>query len=328
MNELAIHYAKQIREDPYPNPDYQVTNVSELQDYLNCLPAVLEMGADTESKPDGSPYCITLSHTPGTGRLVYGHDTATIAWFRAWLRVSSAQLIFHNYLHDVVPFTHWDLPILNPYDTMVRAYNLCLGGGADDEDGESRAGRGSLSLKILAYRYCNMRMTSFRDTVFPHSIPHVRRYLADAQMAFAVSDSPPLCQHCGHPQTRHTKRGKTQRHTGVCLDRTCLCTGYKKPPTPLKHQNDKLLDLLYRKISKLLADIDSNQPDLNPWDRLKQWHDHDHRFLESVLGPHPVPSIEHVPEPDLLQYACRDADADLRLKNRLDTLVPWVFWEP
>jgi len=327
-----------FEEDLYPNPDYQVIRTLDDQvDYFSpwahqegkgLFVRGLPLGTDTESTPDGRAYCLTVSHTPGTGRLIYTSDTESIRRFRNLLEIHSPELIFHNYLHDIVPFTEMYLPIVNMYDTMVRAYNLCLGGGADDEDGESRAGRGSLSLKILAYRYCNMRMTSFRDTVFPHSVPMVRRYLADAQMAFAVSDAPPRCKTCGHPQTRHTKRGKAQRHTGVCLDSKCLCTSYKKPEAPTKQPDDKLLNLLYRKVSGLLDDIDTQKPDLNPWDRLKQWHDHDHRYLEDILGPWPVPSIAHVPEKDLLQYACRDSDADLRLKMKLDTLVPWVFWEP
>ena len=81
-------------------------------------------------------------------------------------------------LHDSEVFDALRLPTEPFLDTMVRAYNLCLGGGGDDEDeGESRAGRGSLSLKVLAYRHCNMHMTSFKDTVYPHSLPHVLTWL-------------------------------------------------------------------------------------------------------------------------------------------------------
>lgn len=171
-------YIDALNADPYPNPDYSVIRTeSDLDTYWRSAPsATNDLGLDTESRPGtgtsrraqlhGDCYCLTYSHTPGTGRLIYHRDTHLIHAFAREVDRRQSHILLHNYLHDVVPLTSLSIPIPSFTDTMVRAYNLCLGGGGDD-DGEGMAGRGSLGLKILAFRLLNMRMTSFKDTVFP-----------------------------------------------------------------------------------------------------------------------------------------------------------------
>jgi hypothetical protein len=78
--------------------------------------------------------------------------------------------------------------------------------------------------------------------------------------------------------------------------------------------------------------------DVDPWDRVKEWYKPDEesesrtaslKVLEEVelaIGKHPVPSIEHVPEKDLLYYATRDSDACLRLFLFLQNYTPWIFY--
>jgi len=333
VNAQAISYVQRITADPYPQPDYRVChNHVDLADYLSI--GVQDLGCDTESYPDGRPYCVTVSRTPGTGRLVYARDRSTLAWLGAWLGDGGAdQLLFHNYLHDVVPMDELDLPIGTFTDTMVRAYNLCLGGGGDDDDQASMAGRGSLGLKQLAYRFLNMRMTSFKDTVFPHSIPHLKRYLYDAQSLFQYEDRGIKRCQCGCLQGLHLVKGKRGLPHGQCTGcRTCDKYRAKKFP-PLTEEEERL-NRLYRKVTGLVEDIDSGrcerddeeQDVVNPWKRIKGWHDYDHQALTNELGSCPVPSIAHVPEPELVKYACCDADATLRLYHFLKDYRPWVFY--
>jgi hypothetical protein len=49
-------------------------------------------------------------------------------------------------------------------------------------------------------------------------------------------------------------------------------------------------------------------------------------MLLDILGPMPLASIEHVPEPELLHYAVRDADATLRMYLYMQHLSPWIFY--
>ena len=332
MNASAISYIQQITADPYPRLDYRVChNHSELAEYL--WPGIIEnLGCDTESRPGGSPYCVTISKSPGTGRLIYAHDKSTLAWFRAWLVGGGAgQLLFHNYLHDVVPMGELDLPISNFTDTMVRAYNLCLGGGGDGDDGNV-AGRGSLGLKQLSYRFLNMRMTSFKDTVFPYSIPHLKSYLDTARLAFQYEPRTVKRCQCNCLQDRHLIKGKRQLPHGPCTN--CRgCDKYRAIKHPPMTEHEERLNRLYRKVGGLLEDVnngrcekDEEEDIVNPWVRVNQWHDYDHGYLKEALGQWPVPDIAHVPEPQLAYYAIRDSDATLRLYHFLKTHRPWVFY--
>jgi hypothetical protein len=190
-----------------------------------------------------------------------------------------------------------NLPIHKFTDTMVRAYHLCLGGGGDDEDSESKAGRGSLSLKVLAYRHLNMKMTSFRDTVYPYSIPQLAKWLDTA--TDVLSPLPPVKKRKGDP---------------------------KPPPS------DKSIQRLYTKTKRLANRLttDTNTDWANskkdPWKFIRTNWQEDLETLETIAGPIPTPSISFVPEPQLLHYAVRDADATLRLFLFMKNLKPWIFY--
>ncbi|MDA4120373.1 MAG: uracil-DNA glycosylase, partial [Thaumarchaeota archaeon] len=197
--------------DPYPNVDYRVArNGLDLMSYM-IEDRLFELPTDTETLPDGSPYCLTISHTPGTGRLIYARDLHTIRHYSGLIRSLDPMLLFHNYLFDANPYGEMGIPILPGrfLDTMVRAYELCLGGGGDEDDS---GGRGSLGLKTLAYRHLNMPMRSFKDTVLPHVLPKVLDWLSASSYLMAPDKRPPTCQ-CLHPSSSHEPRGKTQRHT-------------------------------------------------------------------------------------------------------------------
>lgn len=309
--------------DPFTNPDYRICqSVGDVAEYLGYGPPKT-LACDTESLPDGSPFCVTFSHTPGTGRLIYIHDDGPFEYFQSWLDDGPDQLLFHNYLHDVTIFDRLHLPIRKFTDTMVRAYHLCLGGGIDDEDSESRAGRGSLGLKVLAYRHLAMHMTSFQDTVWPHSKPKLLDWLWDAERALTPSPKVVRCE-CGHTQDRHEPRGKTGRRLGKCS--ACGCAKWKKGPVVKATAEDKSLGQLHKKVSNLICGVMDGSKD-NPWKQVRDWPDANRETLEEVLGPMPVPSIADVPEDVLLTYATRDADATLRLFLFLRRYKPWVFYK-
>ncbi len=329
--------------DPYPNPDYRICRTpADLDDYLSSAPTLdglITLGEDTESLPDGSPFCVTISHTFGTGRLIYVSDAPTLSRYREIRNRARIHTVFHNYLHDVEVYDQLSLPIqysilnLTTYeftDTMVRAYNLCLGGGGDDE-AESRAGRGSLSLKILAYRHLAMRMTSFKDTVYPHSVPKVLDWLWQAEELLRPEDRKIKRCECGHIQTSHEERGKTtKRRSGPCL--VCAeCAKYKNAPPPKPTPEEKALSQLHLKITNLIQSLESGE-DVDPWKRMKSWPDEDSPLsvwavgeLHQAMGAAPVPSIAHVPEAKMVWYACRDADSALRLNLFLDEYKPWIW---
>ena len=311
--------------------DYRVIHTkSELIEYLDVYNNVRTptWAEDTESLPDGSPYCMTFSLSPGTGCLIYANNTSLLADYRDLVKDLDPLHLFHNYLHDVIPFEQWSIPITKFRDTMVMAYNLCLGGGGDDEDTESKAGRGSLSLKVLSYRHLAMTMTSFKDTVTPHSLPYVLDWMKRGRQLLAP----------GAPDW-HQPRGKTQRKIGECNFLTevgkypscCWCKKFKKAKV-VKAVEDKTLTLLHRKLNTIITNVEHGKLDskghpADPWHRYNEWPDYDHTVLLENLGPLPLRSIEHVPEPELLNYAVRDPDATLRLYYYLVGLTPWIYYD-
>jgi hypothetical protein len=321
--------------DPYPEPDYRVCRgPNELDEYLDDMNAVLLLACDTESLPDKSPYCVTVSHTPGTGRLIYVKDEHTLAYLRRWLKVTSAELAFHNYLHDVTVFDALDLTIGTFTDTMVHAYNLCLGGGGDDDEA-GRGARGSLSLKMLAYRYLHMSMTSFRDTVYPHSIPRMVEWLKRVKATFEPGSKVLTCI-CGHATAVHEGRGKTKRRTGPCT--LCLCKRHKHNKRSPLTEEEKRHSLLHRKTVNLITAIENHQvaeeldmddeddyPFVDPWKRVRAWHEWDRGYAVDYVGEWPVASVAHVPEKELVHYAVRDADSTLRLHLYLEKCQPFLF---
>lgn len=318
MNEALITYATSLRTDPYPTPDYRVCRtIDDIATYLRNHLSHTDrpiITIDTEQTPDGSNYCYTFSHTPGTSRLVYessGHGSSSpLSYFLSWLDDGPSTIVFHNYLHDIKYFPH---PLKRPFaDTMILAYELCLGGGGDDDE-EGMAGRGSLGLKQLSYRYLNMEMQSFQQTVYPHSLPKLHSFLNEFLELTNPAAPLKLCI-CGHPQ-----------HKGKCPIIGCNPHRAKLSPTLKPTEEDKQINLLRRKIATLI-----NGDKSDPWKLIKGWHPHDHSLL-LIPGILPRPSIADVPESELLQYACRDADATLRLYQFLsEMMLPgspfWLFW--
>lgn len=338
--------------DPYPEPDYRIIkSPNDLVEYFEVGrggPGDIEwLACDTESYPDGSPFCLTFSHTPGTGRLIYVKYRDLMNEFEAIHTCCGLatpneyfKLLFHNYLHDVVPFDELDIPIGKFVDTMVYAYNLCLGGGGDDDDENSGAGRGSLSLKTLAFRHLAMHMTSFKDTVHPFSKPHMVEWLKTAEALLSPPSKINICV-CGHPQSEHSQRGKTNRPIGDCghfitSGEMCGCPRYKLDKAATKLVATAPVPRLKTKVTSLLRDIanpttkrrggkKAKEGPVDPWDRYKKWNQEDFDLLEPCLGPPPEPSIAHVSEEALKFYACRDADATLRLFLFLRRYNPWLF---
>jgi uracil-DNA glycosylase family 4 len=305
-------------QDPYPTPDYQVIHtIHDLNGYLPRGVTYWDISEDTENSPDGSPFCLTFSHTPGTARLIYASNHKVLQAYDSYMRRFRPLQHMHNWLYDVEIRAKMGLTYTRVRDTMVRAYELGLGGGGDDEENDAGSARGALGLKVLAYRHLHMQMTSFRDTVMPHTLPYVLGWLDDALKLTSARESKVVCM-CGHGQEDHQQKGKTKRRTGPCnacaldglIDDEFVCRKWEKVPQP---KPDKALSMLHRKLNTLIQALWDGTGKVDPWKRLKEWPESERGLLEGFLGPMPVMDVGLLPEKDLVGYACRDSDATLRL---------------
>lgn len=131
-------------------------------------------------------------------------------------------------------------------------------------------------LKALALRELGMVMQDFEDLVKPYSIPRVLDYYRRAQ---AVTWPKP-----DQEMERDSK------------------TGLWKVKSP-QGMNTKL--------KRFFTDLSRN-PSKDVFDMWGNW-DASHDMIEAELGPWPGMDIAHVDFDAALHYACRDADATLRL---------------
>lgn len=138
-------------------------------------------------------------------------------------------------------------------------------------------------LKALAYRELGMAMVDFDDVVTPYSTPLCLQYIRDA-----------------------------------------LSRDWPKPDEQLVKDDNGLLKMykpqsMSTKFKRFLTDYQKN-PNKSPYEAWDNWED-SHELIQSVMGPWPGKDIRYAPFDKVLHYACRDADATLRLWQREQSMT-------
>lgn len=147
----------------------------------------------------------------------------------------------------------------------------------------------SQGLKELASRLCGIKMQSYAEVVRPGQHKLALTYLSKATKR-EWSDPPTI------EETKwDNKKGE-------------LVTKQKKP----WH--------ISRKIDKILDDLADN-PDTNLWDRWRGIPEEERAIVEDVLGAMPESSLANIPFEQAIDYACRDADATLRVYYKLRKMI-------
>lgn len=205
------------------------------------------------------------------------------------------------------PGTAWFIPIqpgfkgridLTEYDATAILHNYLFDVNwlkiADDRFLDSMTMAYLLGLpqglKELASRICGINMVSYREMVRPGQRKISIDYLTEA-LTREWPDPPDI------EETKwDNKVGK-------------IVTRIKKP----WH--------ISRKIKRILADSVDNL-DVDPYDRwLKNIDDAERTGVEVVLGRMPESSLADIKVEDAIQYAAKDADATLRVKQKMDKLI-------
>ncbi len=130
-------------------------------------------------------------------------------------------------------------------------------------------------LKTAAYRLLGMEMQDFDDLVSPYSTSRVLNFLHEVNT---------------HKWERGDEYLERDKH-GKWI--------YHKPQS------------VNTKIKRLFTDLGKNEK-LNIFDRYENWTA-EHEMIEAKCGEYPGKCITHVPFEKVLHYACRDADATVRL---------------
>lgn len=136
------------------------------------------------------------------------------------------------------------------------------------------------ALKILAFRLCGMKMKEFNDVVLPYSTDVMMTYILQL-----------LEVDWGKPEKQTVSDGKG---------------GWKE------YQAQGLNP----KMKRLTTDFLKN-PTHKVFDRWGNWSEEEKAPAVGRFGPMPRASIRYVPMKEAVVYACRDADATLRVRKRL-----------
>lgn len=142
-------------------------------------------------------------------------------------------------------------------------------------------------LKAVAYRELGMEMQDFEDLVKPYSQENVLHYFRMAQTEEWPKPDPQLVL----DEDGHYKLYKPQG--------------------------------MSTKLKRFFTDLSKNPEK----DVFRMWEENwvdEQGMLEARLGPYPGMCITHAPFEKVLHYACRDADATLRLWGLLRKMKRWV----
>jgi uracil-DNA glycosylase family 4 len=327
--------------DEYPAAilDYQECKTAEdVDEYMGGMwDSPLAVDSEWDSMLTRAPYCMSLSHTPGTSRVIHARSREALGRLAHHLRLLTAPIIYHNALADPDILEAMGLPVMgHPFhDTMMQAYHL---------------GRFSQSLKTLAFRLLGMEMRDFQEVVRPHSLDAVAVWLSDAVDRLTL----PLCfpydssLHTACQVARESKVPplKTVMENGKKLTKATQGKLYRDQVAAELEAHPSLL-LLYRGFAisaypgqesmlphfikaansaktgkekavrlaqSALEDVLTN-PESDPWKRWKGWSEDVQAELLEAMDWTPMPelSIIHVPWPDAVHYSARDADATIRL---------------
>lgn len=306
-------------QDKFPHPNYTAAP----RVYCENL-----MALDTEIV-EGKLWSIQVTDAPGMGILL-PPDT----------QLPETDYVVHNYLFDA----DWvDIPG-KVQDTMVAAYLLGLPQG----------------LKELAWRLCGMHMESYQEIVRPYRHQKAMDYLR------RVEDGPEGPNPNRHHELGRTGNGRVvaehrlggQETDPPWVSRTIqdadldagqdIGPGHQDklewldPPELEETKWDKKTNSLVtrikkpahitRKVKGIIRDVEKGKVTKEgPTDPYARWHKIDEReraVVEDVLGPMPDGDLSDCPPEVSRYYACRDADATIRVHQVLqEQLREWGLQE-
>lgn len=252
-------------------------------DYRECtssdisdIDPTVSMAADTESSKFKGPYCLTYSQQPGYGRLIRSEDTKLLQAFQRKIDKWESYVYFHNWPYDWTVTEDMGLSFptkLSIAESMGVKFTAPI--TRDTMMMVYHLGNLPQGLKTLAFRLLGMVMEDFEDLVKPYSAGRVYDYYRLAQTFEWPKPEEQLIKN---------KNGKWKVYKAQSLN------------TKLKS--------LFTNLGK-----NSEKDIFKVWDT---WEVHQTE-IEEKCGPYYGLDIADVPFEDVIHYACRDADATIRL---------------
>lgn len=290
--------------DAFPNPAYYRLRTAAEVD------AVMEgrydtpLAIDTESRKVWNGYrpmryigwCLTFCLDSGEAFMIRETDKEAISRFAYHAR-KFKKIYMHNEPHDqrVLGGMGVELEWERIVDTMSLAYN------------DARLPKG---LKPLSYQLLGTVMRNFDDVVLPYGRRAAIEYV---DQALGMEWPEPVQEPTGEIETRKCKECKGEGAIGMGRGKKrtyhdcpkCHGECYVTQPKMTRRQGIK------QKLSRLVTDYLKN-PEIDVVARWENWG-LDVQPLIDKLGPLPLPSVELVPEDEIIEYAGADAHSTRRV---------------
>ena len=300
--------------DQHPSPDYrELLTPDDLVGVLRAAGAWdrtpgAEVAIDTETD-SGRIWCLTFSLLPGTGYMISADNPILLRAFAAWLTADRPMVLTWNWLFDGPILRQAGITGYRFTDLMIRAYHM---------------GNVPQALKVAAYRHLGMTMQDYDDLVNPYSRQAMLAWLTDASTCVVEEHVASL------PWKQKVKKcsggklyGGKHLSCPVYFDSPdvthCVICGKPLDPGPMERDKGGKRFPWDRATGILTDCLDNASTD--PYARWQAIPPADRAMIESRIGPPPVPSINLVPRRLATHYACRDADATLRMSHIWRTLA-------
>lgn len=264
----------------------ELTQVGELEtvldNYMEIIRETNPYGGDAiavdtehdESSPDKTPVCLTFSMLARTGYLINAANIQLLNYLFQFIVQSRPVLVCHGMAGDLATLSRMGLPI-ESLSARRLFCTLMRASQLQDVSG---------SLKVLAYRLCGMRMRTYEEVVDPYcrAVGHV--FVYDLCKTFEEAY-----------QFVHT-----------------LKAGPRKGETELRWMDStpKELKEAYNLLAKIVRD-----PQCSPMERWDGWRHDIQEAIREMSGGLRIParSITLIPRNELIEYACADADSNIRI---------------
>lgn len=239
------------------------------------------MAIDTEGMPD-SPWCLTYSQIAGEAAIVMANDQERIRRVKQWLEWKAPSNVL--YLHNSMH----DLGVLAAMGVYPRQFidTMILSYLLCLEP---------QGLKPLAYRLAGMEMESYPEVVAPG-----RRVVWEEWMASAGA----IAQDIDPPEDELIWEDK-------------IAAWRVKHPQTIEQRMRRMAGDIEKK-GILLPD---NPDGVDIRKRVESWTDSAAEALVEAVGMPPEPTLSDIPRDKAIAYACRDADATLRIAPILERRV-------
>lgn len=300
-----------VVSDEFPSPGYyRISDPEVLDQVLEGQWDLTHLAIDTESRKTWKGFRPTIKYIPWSIQFAIG---PTDGYFIKITDEDVAhrfgkhakrfrKVVFHNAQHDmgILHECGIDLDWKRVEDTMMLAYH------------DARLPKG---LKALSYQLAGIQMRNFDDVVTPYGRRAAMEYFERASfMEWKTPEQEPTgemetkkCPDCKGTTVLSVGRGKLKKVYECGCD-----SGYVTVSKMTRKQG------MGAKISRLITDYLKNPEAMDCQARWENWGSGVLELIEK-LGPLPLPSVEMVPESEIMIYSCSDSVSTWRIYNILKT---------